>query len=448
MRLKRALTVFLLAASLAGSMSAALHAGAMDQLIDAAGGSLPDVPDVPDPTPVDDGSNSGYDNSNNYNSSDNSSYNNSSSSDSSSSYNNSSYDSGSSSSDSSSYSGSSSSSYSGSSDSGSTYTGPSIWDLFRPAPRDPVLEAKRREERKKAREERARKRKAAAQKRRWEREDREDREWEEKRRQKEEFKHSRGFVPPPRQPRGTPPSLKAPTVDVPAGQEGKALAENQFRIATLLKKGSLTDQEKQVLAQLQQACRVLYNRAIGNENLSAEERSRIKLSVPVADFADPQIATTLVEQLTRLKADISAAVGAPEVDLIKKYNKEKLQTLAEQMGGEVAENAVEGGQEIFDNALGFAKVTAAIQKGDVPAAGKEVLDFMVGKIGSPQAGFAVEGGRMYSNVAFKAMDNFMKKAMGAVGQDFNSQEFWQKVRSEMNVGQKTVLEFIGGPDGK
>jgi len=437
MRLKRALTVFLLAAAFAGSIPEALHAGAMDQLIDAAGGSLPDVPDVPDPTPVDDGSN-------NYNSSDNSSYNNSSSSDSSSSYNNNSYDSGSSSS----YSGSSSSSYSGSSDSDSTYTGPSIWDLFRPAPRDPVLEAKRREERKKAREERARKRKAAAQKRRWEREDREDREWEEKRRQKEEFKHSRGFVPPPRQPRGTPPSLKAPTVDVPAGQEGKALAENQFRIATLLKKGSLTDQEKQVLAQLQQACRVLYNRAIGNENLSAEERSRIKLSVPVADFADPQIATTLVEQLTRLKDDISAAVGAPEVDLIKKYNKEKLQTLAEQMGGEVAENAVEGGQEIFDNALGFAKVTAAIQKGDVPAAGKEVLDFMVGKIGSPQAGFAVDGGRMYSNVAFKAMDNFMKKAMGAVGQDFNSQEFWQKVRSEMNVGQKTVLEFIGGPDGK
>ena len=437
MRLKRALTVFLLAAALAGSIPAALHAGAMDQLIDAAGGSLPDVPDVPDPTPVDDGSN-------NYNSSDNSSYNNSSSSDSSSSYNNNSYDSGSSSS----YSGSSSSSYSGSSDSDSTYTGPSIWDLFRPAPRDPVLEAKRREERKKAREERARKRKAAAQRRRWEREDREDRELEEKRRRKEEMKYLRGFVPPPRQPRGTPPSLKAPVVDVPAGQEGKALAENQFRIATLLKKGSLTDQEKQVLAQLQQACRVLYNRAIGNENLSAEERSRIKLSVPVADFADPQIATTLVEQLTRLKDDISAAVGAPEVDLIKKYNKEKLQTLAEQMGGEVAENAVEGGQEIFDNALGFAKVTAAIQKGDVPAAGKEVLDFMVGKIGSPQAGFAVDGGRMYSNVAFKAMDNFMKKAMGAVGQDFNSQEFWQKVRSEMNVGQKTVLEFIGGPDGK
>ncbi|HMM61816.1 MAG TPA: hypothetical protein PKC25_16990, partial [Candidatus Rifleibacterium sp.] len=328
-------------------MPVALHADAFGQLIDAAGGSVPDVPNVPDPTPVDDGSSSGYDNSNNYNSSDNSSYNNSSSSssDSSSSYNNSSYDSGSS------YSGSSSSSYSGSSDSGSTYTGPSIWDLFRSAPRDPVLEAKRREERKKAREERARKRKAAAQKRRWEREDREDREWEEKRRQKEEFKHSRGFVPPPRQPRGTPPSLKAPTVDVPAGQEGKALAENQFRIATLLKKGTLTDQEKQVLAQLQQACRVLYNRAIGNENLSAEERSRIKLSIPVADFADPQIATSLVEQLTRLKADVSAAVSAPEVDLIKKYNKEKLQTLAEQKAGEVAENVVEGGQDIFDNSL-------------------------------------------------------------------------------------------------
>lgn len=392
MRLTKALTVFLLAASLAGSVPVALHADAFGQLIDAAGGSVPNVPDVPDPTPVDDDS-----------------------------------------------------SYSDSSDSGSTYTGPSIWDLFRPAPRDPVLEAKRREERRQAREERARKRKEAAKRRQSERE---DREWEEKQRRREEMKYSRGFLPPPRQPRGTPPSLKLPTVNVPAGQEGKALSENQFRIATLLKKGSLTDQEKQVLEQLQQACRILYNRAIGNENLSAEERGRIKLSVPVADFADPQIATSLVEQLTRLKADVAAAVNAPEVDLIKKYNKEKLQTLAEQMSGEVAENVVEGGQEIFDNTLGFAKVTAALQKGDVPAAGKEVLDFMVGKIGSPQAGFAVEGGRMYSNVAFKAMDNFMKKAMGAVGQDFNSQEFWQKVRSEMNVGQKTVLEFIGGPDGK
>ncbi|HQB83014.1 MAG TPA: hypothetical protein PLR50_05940 [Candidatus Rifleibacterium sp.] len=223
MRLKRALTVFLLAASLTGSMPVALHADAFGQLIDAAGGSVPDVPNVPDPTPVDDGSSSGYDNSNNYNSSDNSSYNNSSSSDSSSSYNNSSYDSGSSSSDSSSYSGSSSSSYSGSSDSGSTYTGPSIWDLFRPAPRDPVLEAKRREERKKAREERARKRKAAAQKRRWEREDREDREWEEKRRQKEEFKHSRGFVPPPRHRAALRQVLKHPLSMCRLGRKEKLL---------------------------------------------------------------------------------------------------------------------------------------------------------------------------------------------------------------------------------
>ncbi len=290
MRLKMAITVFFLAASLAGSIPVALHADAFGQLVDEAGGSVPDVPDVPDPTPVDDGSNSGYDNSNNYNSSDSSSYNDSSSSDSSS-YNNNSYDSGSSS-----YSGSSNSSYSGSSDNENTYTGPSIWDLFRPAPRDPVLEAKRREERQKAREERARRRKEAAKRRKSERE---DREWQEKQRRKDEIEHSRGFVPPPRQPRGTLPSLKQPAINVPAGQEGKALSENQFRIATLLKKGTLTDQEKQVLEQLQQACRILYNRAIGNENLSAEERSRIKLSVPVADFADPQIATSLVEQLNR-----------------------------------------------------------------------------------------------------------------------------------------------------
>ena len=444
MRWQNTVRILLVAVLLGAATPAVVHAGAMDELIDAAGGSMPDVPDVPDPTPVDDGSsssssyddtssssNSGYDNSGYDNSS---SYSNSGSSDSSG------YDS------SSSYSSGSSSSDSGYSSDNSNSGGSSFWNLFKPV--DPAYEEQQREKRRQQRAERQKRREDAARKRRDARKDREYRRQQEKERKKAESAGQQSvFAAPAPQPRGLPPSLKPPTADVPVGSEAKALSENQFRMATLLKKGSLTVQEQELLRQLHDVCRALWGKAVQNESLTAVERSRIKLSIPSIDFSGPEVAGQLADQLKDIRAKLTGE-NSPNVDLIKKFNGEKFQQLAEQASGELAENIVEGGQESFDNYLGAAKVTAAIRQGDVPAAGKEALDFLVGKLSSPQASMAVEGGRMYASTAFAALDNFMVKAMGATGNDFNTRNFWEKVKSEMTTGQKTVLEFVGGHDGK
>ncbi|MDD3147904.1 MAG: hypothetical protein PHD82_11415 [Candidatus Riflebacteria bacterium] len=388
MRWQRLCFVSLVALLWSGLAPCVVHAGAYDQLIDAAGGSVPSVPDVPEPTPVyeDDSSNSGNENTplNNF------------------------------------------------------------WSNFWNPQVDPVYEQQQREKRQKAREERARKRKEAAKRRK---DAREDREWEEKQRRKAEAAKVRGFVPPPRQPRATPPSLRPPTAKVPAGTEATALAENQFRMATLLKKGNLTPQEKQLLEQLHDVCRALWAKAVVNENLTAIERSRIKINVPPLDFEDSQTAAKLADQLAQIKANLAAGSNR-SLDLLKKYNKEKFQQLAEQAAGEVAENLGDNASDSLEKYLGAAKVSAAISRGDIPEAGKEVLDFLVGRLSSPRAGMAVEGGRMYASTVFRALDDFMIKAMGAVGKDFNTREFWLQVKTEMTAGQKTVMEFVGGHNGE
>lgn len=390
MRWHKLCIVSLLTVFWAGMAPDIVHADAFGQLIDAAGGSVPNVPNVPDPTPV---------------------YEDDSSSD-------------------------------NSSDDGNT--GSSFWSNFWNPQVDPVYEQQQREKRQKAREERAKRRKEAAKRRK---DAREDREWEEKQRRKTEAAKVRGFVPPPRQSRATPPSMRPPTAAVPAGTEAKALAENQFRMATLLKKGSLTAQEQELLKQLHDVCRALWTKAVANESLTAIERSRIKISVPPLDFADSQVAAKLSEQLEQIKASLAAGSHG-SLDLIKKYNDEKFQQLAEQAAGEMAENIGEEVPDTLEKYLGAAKVSAAVSQGDIPAAGKEILDFLVGRLASPQAGMAVEGGRMYASTVFKAMDDFMIKAMGAVGKDFNTKEFWMQVKSEMTTGQKTVMEFVGGHNGE
>lgn len=392
MKLKKLFFLFLTGALLCVGTPGTTHAGAFDQLVGMAGGSVPNVPDVPDPTPVYEGSSSSNDDSSN--------------------------------------------------------NGPTFWDKFwsnETTPEERAYQEQQREKRRQIRAEKAKKRKEAAKRRRWAREDRE--EAEQKRKAAAEAKRFPKYVSPPRAPRALPPSLKPPVTDVPAGTEAKALTENQFRMATLLKKPSLTAQEQQLLQQLNDACRKLWAKAVQNENQSALERAKIKLSLPVLDFKDSQIVDSFKSQLAEIKNARANAQGA-SLDLIKKYNREKFQQLAEQETGDMMETVVEGGQGAFENLSGATKISVAISQGDIPRAGKETLDFLVGKLSSPQAGMAVEGGRIYSDVAFKSLDNFMVKAMGAVGQNFDTQEFWKNIREEMNVGQKTVMEFIGGPDGK
>lgn len=142
-------------------------------------------------------------------------------------------------------------------------------------------EAVRREQRNKQRKARAAKRARDAQRRRWAREDREyEREQAELEKKRRSNKHLNKFVPPPPVQRAVLPSLKPPVTNVKKGNEAKAFAENKFRIATLLRKSSLTDKEKKILKDLYEAQIKLFKQALLNETLTVKERALIKLDLP------------------------------------------------------------------------------------------------------------------------------------------------------------------------
>ena len=88
----------------------------------------------------------------------------------------------------------------------------------------------------------------------------------------------------------------------------------------------------------------------------------------------------------------------------------------------------------------------AASEGGISSGLSSAVDFVVGKIPFPQATLAVEGGRIYSNVAFQATNQFMTDAMTAAGGTFDAEAFWNDLEKNLTVGQRAVMEFISyGP---
>ena len=86
--------------------------------------------------------------------------------------------------------------------------------------------------------------------------------------------------------------------------------------------------------------------------------------------------------------------------------------------------------------------TVEVSGGDNAQKISKALDFIVGEIRLPRASFAVDGGRVYSNVAYNALDRFMTDAMAAVGGHHDSKKFWTEFYDSLSTGQKTTLNWI------
>jgi hypothetical protein len=71
--------------------------------------------------------------------------------------------------------------------------------------------------------------------------------------------------------------------------------------------------------------------------------------------------------------------------------------------------------------------------------------FLIGKLAgpfSPQASFAIEGGRAYSNIVYQSLNKFMEDGMKAVGVEFDAKKFWHDLKSALTVSQRDVWEFV------
>ena len=101
----------------------------------------------------------------------------------------------------------------------------------------------------------------------------------------------------------------------------------------------------------------------------------------------------------------------------------------------------------FGDFVGLYKIAMATSEGDISSGLSSAVDFVVGKIPFPQATQAVEGGRIYSKVAFQAANRFMTDAMTAAGGTFDADAFWDDFKNDLNVWQKAVMEFVDyGPN--
>lgn len=100
----------------------------------------------------------------------------------------------------------------------------------------------------------------------------------------------------------------------------------------------------------------------------------------------------------------------------------------------------------YENLLGIGHIAIEAKENGTAGALAETTDFIISKIPEPlslHAGFAVEGGRMYSNVTYHAMNRFMKDAMKATGREFDPEAFWKEFDEELTTSQKGVKQWIG-----
>lgn len=99
----------------------------------------------------------------------------------------------------------------------------------------------------------------------------------------------------------------------------------------------------------------------------------------------------------------------------------------------------------YENLLGIGHIVVEAKENGLPGGLAETADFVISKIPEPlstHAGLAVEGGRMYSNVAYRALNRFMTDAMRAAGSEFDAEAFWKRFDEDLSLGQKGVKQWI------
>lgn len=245
-------------------------------------------------------------------------------------------------------------------------------------------------------------------------------------------------------------TLKSPHKNVPSGQEAKVLAETNLSIKILRKKVNLSSQEKQLLAELEKFSRDLWLKTVSQTKIGEKDRLKAQVPLPVSDF-DPSkplpIWSTDATEAS-IKSKTAQATNANYhvfVDALSKFHTDKSQQLVELIGSEHAETILPGhGEAIFGNLLSLGKVSIKLAGKNYAKAGAEIIDMAISRIGLPQAQLAVEGGRIYSDVAFRSLDSFMKNSMHAVGGKFDGKAFWKNLKEEMNGPQQAFFEWIGG----
>jgi len=355
-------------------------AGAYDQLLTIYGGSAPSVPDVPEPTPV---YPSDYSNSN------------------------------------------------------SNYQQPT-YNYVDPA--EQQRREERRRQRQKARERRARESRARQKDREWD-------EWKkaDKERQKQ-LDIVRKKLPPKWQLKSSA-KINPTAGKVPPLSGLSDMTSVQKQIEALQKQGNLNSQQQSELANLDRKMLDLWAQMVSAED--TPDRVRKVLRLPVG-LSDAKNVARLDQQ--KLRDFLRMSDGSPVAEVAKdlvpvrngvvNFAGDYLQNIIAAAPAEVFEAVTDAEMgALMKDGVALAKVTLAFR--DTAKGIAALADFVVGRIAVPQAAIAEAGRKIYTNVAFEALNNFMDKASSAVGATHDRSAFWQEIKEESTTGQRAFLEWMG-----
>lgn len=359
-----------------------LWAGAYEQLLSISGGSA-NIPDVPEPTPVEEYNSSSYQQQN-YNYVD---------------------------------------------------------------PQEEANRAWRREQRKKAAEVRRRDRARRAREARWRRE---DREWAEERKERQEYQKQLDIVR-----KQLPPSwkLKSSQNSNPATEKApplsglSSLIDVQKEIDVLQEKGQLDQQQQKKLAELDKKMFELWQQMVSADDTPAKLRRVLRLPVGLAQsHAVPELTQDRLREMLQLPDNSPVTELAKDAVPIKNglvnFAGDYLHNLLSQAPAEVFEAVTDeelGG--LLKNGIAIAKIGMAFR--DKAKGIAAVIDFAVGRIKCPQANIAAAGRKIYTNVAFEALHNFMEKSSSAIGLEYNRTESMEQLKKESSLGQRAFIEWLG-----
>lgn len=129
-------------------------------------------------------------------------------------------------------------------------------------------------------------------------------------------------------------------------------------------------------------------------------------------------------------------------DFLNKYHKSNI-TLAETLK---ERKKIKGlgklvGDNAYENTLGIASIVVDYKTDGVTKALQSVADFLVLKIGIPQANFTLEAGRIYSRSVFNLLKKDLVDISNAVGMDFDYENF---IKTNLTNSQKGVYDWLKG----
>lgn len=199
--------------------------------------------------------------------------------------------------------------------------------------------------------------------------------------------------------------------------------------------------------------------------LPAEEREKIRLFLPQvvnkallssimqmfrddqkpAASQEPRVASAdrRVADSTKQEPSRSDAITTA---FVADFFSDKITDSIEEESGEAIERARgEKYRGRYEKLIDLGHIAVKAREGGVAAAGAETADLVISKIPEPlgpHAEFAVEGGRMYSKVAYEALNRFMTDAMKGTGATFDREAFWREFNNDLTKKQKGVKEWV------